>query len=333
MGAAGLRAPATFVRQHLVVRNHSPILSQQGKRMTDFLSLCIADVPLAVHWEETADLDPLEPGYESFRGRTQKGQEAIHIQIHPELPDSWDIDKFEKIYASGQSWSLFRNGTDHLLAIDPPEFKQLPLCAARFNHQALNEVDIHYNRLVVKEADGRRFIPNPFSYPLDRLLMMYILAEREGVMMHAAGVEIDGKGYIFPGRSGTGKSTLSRKFVSRRGPVVLNDERVVVRKIDGEFNAFGTPWPGDAEIAVNRGLPLSGIFFIHHGARDRIREIQPGEALKRLLPLSSIPWFDPERMSRVLLFCEDLISRVPSYDLYFTPDGVVDMMEGFGSYA
>jgi hypothetical protein len=333
MEAVGLVAPATFVRQHLVTRNHSTILSQQGKRMMDFLSLCIADVPLAVHWEETADLVPLEPGYESFRGRTPKGQEAIHIQVHPELPSSWDIDKFEKIYASGQSWSLFRNGTDHLLAIDPPEFKQLPLCVARFNHQALNEVDTHYNRLAVKETGGRRLIPNPFSYPLDRLLMMYIFAERAGVMMHAAGVDIDGKGYIFPGKSGKGKSTLSRQFVSKKGPVVLSDERIAVRKINGEFKTFGTPWPGDAEIAVNRGVPLSGICFIHHGSHNRIREIESGEAAKRLLSLATIPWFDPEMMTKTLNFCEDLISHVPSYDLLFTPDGVVDIMEEFASHA
>ena len=301
--------------------------------MTDPFSLCIADIPLAIYGEDTADIGPLDPGYESFRGRTQKGKEAVHIQVHPGLPDSWDIEKLIKIYASGQSWSLLRNGTDYFLAIDPPEFKQLPLCTAQFNPQTLKVVDICYNRIAVKDTGGRHFIPNPFSYPLDRLLMMYLLAEKEGVMIHAAGVEIDGKGYIFPGRSGMGKSTLSREFVSRKGPVVLNDERVAVRKINDEFKTFGTPWPGDAAIAVNRGVPLSGIFFIHHGTHNRIREIMPGEALKRLLPLSSIPWFDPERMSRVLLFCEKLISQVPIYELYFTPAGVVGIMEEFASHA
>ncbi len=301
--------------------------------MTDFLSLCIADVPLAIHWEGAADLSPLEPGFGAFRGGTPKGMEVIHIRIHPELLDSSDIDTFEKIYASGQSWSLFLNGTEHLLAVDPPEFKQLPLYTARFNHQALNRVDIHCNRLAVKEDGSRLFIPNPFSYPLDRLLMTYILAGREGIMMHAAGADIDGKGYIFPGKSGKGKSTLSRQFVSKEGPVVLNDERVAVRKINGEFKAFGTPWPGDAGIAVNRGLPLSGIFFIHHGPRNRIREIESGEAIKRLLPLATIPWYDPEVMTKTLLFCEDLVSHVPSYDFHFTPEGVADVMKEFASHA
>ena len=327
----GLQGFAISVRMGLAAPDRSPGFSTFSP-MTDTIHLHIADVSISFTWDPPEGLEDFDPHYRSFCNGAGNGQKSIPVHIHPQLPESLDIGELERIYASGQTWSLFRRRVDHFLVLDPPEFKKDPLCVAWFR-QPIEEVEIFYNPRAFREWNGRRFIPNPWSYPLDRLLMSYFLAEREGTMMHAAGVDIDGKGYIFSGKSGNGKSTLSRQFLSKKGPVVLNDERVAVRKINGEIKTFGTPWPGDAEIAVNRGLPLSGIFFIHHGTHNRIREIDSGEAVKRLLPLATIPWYDPEMMTKTLLFCEDLISHVPSYDLHFTPDGVVDVMEEFASYA
>ncbi len=300
--------------------------------MTGDFHLRIADVSISFTWDSLTAPEEFDPHYQSFCASSGNGQKPIPVRIQPQLPESLDIGKLERIYASGQTWSLFRKQTDYFLVLDPPKFKEDPLCVARFR-RPIEDVEIFCNPKVFRMRNGRRFIPNPWSYPMDRLLTSYFLAEREGTLMHAAGIDIEGKGYIFPGKSGNWKTTLSRRFVSAEGPVVLSDERVAVRKVNGEFKAFGTPWPGDAEIAMNRGLPLSGIFFIHHGARNRISEIDSGEAVKRLLSLATIPWYDPEMMTRALLFCEDLLSHVPCYDFHFTPDGVVNVMKEFASHA
>jgi hypothetical protein len=52
--------------------------------------------------------------------------------------------------------------------------------------------------------------------------------------------------------------------------------------------------------------------------------------LERLLPVVSIPWYDKEKMMSILSFCEDLISNIPSYELYFKPDAeVVNVIERY----
>jgi len=295
--------------------------------MTDFINLCIADICLAVSCQD-AVLQDLDSSYRSFYGNAREGRQRIDIRIYPELPNLFDIEKLEKIFDTEQSWSMFRKGADCFIAINPQGFKTNPICVARFD-SSLKEVQIYCNNAGTG-IDGKKSIINPFCYPLDRLLMMYILAKKEGAMLHAAGVIINGKGYIFPGSSGAGKSTLSRQFSSDKDSAVLTDERVIVRKFNGKIKVFGTPWPGEAGIAVNRSAPLSDIFFIHHGTENKIKEIKPGEALQRLLPVTSIPWYDPEIMTKILHFCEDLISRVSTYELYFTPDDrVIDFLEEF----
>jgi len=72
------------------------------------------------------------------------------------------------------------------------------------------------------------------------------------------------------------------------------------------------------------------MFFITQGTSNRIEEITVKQALKRLLPVTSIPWYDREIMSEILTFCEDLISGVPIYELYFKPSvEVVDLFKEF----
>jgi hypothetical protein len=158
---------------------------------------------------------------------------------------------------------------------------------------------------------------------------MYALAGRKGACIHSSAVDLNGKGYLFPGRSGAGKSTISRSFISKNH-TVLSDDRVVVRKIGDTFRCFGTPWAGDAEIAQNRSLPLHGIFFIIHGNENRLEKIKPAEAFEKLMPVTSIPWYDEKVMSDILSFCEDMVMNVPAYELHFRPDNeVVDFLEKF----
>jgi serine kinase of HPr protein (carbohydrate metabolism regulator) len=148
--------------------------------------------------------------------------------------------------------------------------------------------------------------------------MMHILAGNQGFIIHAAGVQIGGSGYIFPGKSGAGKSTLTRQFAGRPGTGLLSDDRVAVRRIGGCFHAFGTPWPGEGKVAVNGRVPLAGIFFILKGSRNEIKEITTRTALERLLPVVSVPWYDRDVMAGILSFFEELVSRVPVYEMLFT---------------
>ena len=56
------------------------------------------------------------------------------------------------------------------------------------------------------------------------------LAERGGVIVHAAGAVVQGGALVFLGASGAGKSTLSRMFLEAGlGAALLSDDRVILR--------------------------------------------------------------------------------------------------------
>ncbi len=283
-----------------------------------------------------------DPSYQLFFRQVNRGENKnvnVRVRIELEREDKLnpkELAKMTKVFDSEQSWSISRDRETkdvYWIVLHPPNHKK-PLWAAQFNRD-ISEVTVYCSPQISTKKDGKMVISNPFRYPLDQLLLMYILAQNHGAVIHAAGIEISGRGFIFPGRSGAGKSTLSRLFTARddqKNLEVFSDERMVIRKINGIFTAFGTPWSGEAQIARNKSITLYGIFFLHHGTDggNRIKKIKPQEALEKLLPVTSIPWYDREVMPNVLHFCEDLISNIPCFDLHFTPGiEVVKCLEEF----
>jgi hypothetical protein len=252
---------------------------------------------------------------------------SFAIDVSLEIKDFPSFEELTEIFEGNGSWSMFRTGDEYYLTLNPFAADGSE-CITRFE-LPLEKAIVYCARMDILEVEGKRMVQNPFTYPLDQLLLTFALAQKEGALIHSSGVDFHGRGFIFSGRSGAGKSTLSRNF-ALKGYEVLSDDRIVVRRIDNSFRIFGTPWSGEAGIARNKDLPLDGIFFIRHGTEHVIKKITPTEAVERLMPVTSIPWFDEKIMLSILSFCEDVVSHVPAYELSFTPDiGVVDLFEKF----
>jgi len=294
----------------------------------DLTQFVIAGLRLKIWGNASMTLQELEPAYKPFLTKEDEDTETISIEIRVSSKDIPSTETLDRFFDSGQSWSMFRDDQEYWIAFHPPTFKQ-PLWLARTN-SGFTSVTVYCSDKLVSRRNGETVLSNPVCYPLDQILLMYLLAQRGGVLVHAAGIEINGQGFIFPGKSGAGKSTLTRQFAAREPIGLLSDDRMVVRKMDGVLRAFGTPWPGEAKIAVNKSVPLAGMFFIEHGSKNAIKEIRPQAALERLLPVISVPWYDQETFPKILVFCEELISRVPAYEFHFEPTHeAVDAFEAF----
>jgi hypothetical protein len=273
-------------------------------------------------------IEPQSISYQPFFvEKTFSGTGSLTIDIILEIKNFPSTEGLTEIFEDCGSWSMFKKGIEYSLVLNP-SLQDGPECIARFNPR-FEKVTVYCGDIDIVGVAGKKYVRNPFSYPLDQLLLMYALAEREGALVHALGVDLHGRGYMLSGRSGAGKSTLSRKF-ALEGYEVLSDDRIVVRKINSEFRMFGTPWSGEAGIAKNKDLLLHGIFFIHHGEENFIRKISPAEAVERLMPVTSIPWFDETIMTKILTFCEELVSSCPTYDLFFRPD--IDLQDTFKEF-
>jgi hypothetical protein len=299
--------------------------------MADLMNMEIAGVNFVFSCRDSVILQEFPPVYQPFLKKAASGNGSLTLHIRLELNGIPDTGEMTKIFDTDQSWSMYRNNHEYFMALNPPVLQRQTVWLARIN-ESFSKTIVYCSGLLRKKTESGIKVISPVLYPLDQLLLIHVLAQNQGALIHAAGMALRGKGYIFAGRSGAGKSTLTRQFIEGKGFDLLSDDRIAVRKIDAKFMAYGTPWPGDAGIADNKGVPLAGIFFISHGDSNRMEPMTPQQALERLMPVTSIPWYHEKIMTRVLCFCEDLISNAPAYELFFKPDTeVVDVFKRFVS--
>ncbi len=104
-------------------------------------------------------------------------------------------------------------------------------------------------------------------------------------LFHGSCVAVDGQGYLFTAKSGTGKSThvrLWRELLGDRA-VMINDDKPLIRIRDGVPEVCGTPWDGKHRLSTNARVPLKAVCILERSAVNRIRRISAAEAFPTLL--------------------------------------------------
>ena len=96
------------------------------------------------------------------------------------------------------------------------------------------------------------------------LLFAFASAPYAALEMHASVVTRGGRGFLFLGRSGTGKSTHSRLWLEHiSGTELLNDDNPVLRIVDGVARVFGSPWSGKTPCYKAQDAPVGAIVRLH----------------------------------------------------------------------
>ena len=149
-----------------------------------------------------------------------------------------------------------------------------------------------------------------------------VLPAFDGLYLHASAVVLDGKAYLFSGHSGAGKSTHTRLWQQVFGPDarVINDDKPALRRIDGRWIAYGTPWCGKDGINLNEKAPIAGICYLKKGQKNEIRRLSKREAMERILAQTIRKFPDTERLDKLLSLLEQLLTEIPVYELENLPE-------------
>lgn len=155
------------------------------------------------------------------------------------------------------------------------------------------------------------------------LMVLYALAtaNKQTALFHSSVVSCDGRGYMFLGKSGTGKSTHSRLWLQHiAGTELVNDDNPVVRRMADGFYVFGSPWSGKTPCYRNVSYPLGGIVQLSQAPYNAIRRLRSIEAYAALVPSISGKRWD-KQVAEGLHETENLLAmEVKVWHLECLPD-------------
>ena len=153
------------------------------------------------------------------------------------------------------------------------------------------------------------------SLALYRKFLEYAI-NRNTIILHCSALAAFNEAYLFTAPSGTGKSTHAKLWreVFNDGVVMINDDKPVIRLVDGEFYVYGTPWNGKHRIDSNVRAKIKGICHLKRGKENSIKEISPREMVMVLINQTLRPETE-KQAEKFLEMLDKLLLSVKSYEL------------------
>ena len=160
------------------------------------------------------------------------------------------------------------------------------------------------------------------------LMVLYAIATAslDTLLFHSAVVKYQERGYMFLGKSGTGKSTHARLWLKyNEGSELLNDDNPVVRIYtanDGKAYAkvFGSPWSGKTPCYKNDECELGGLVLLAQAPYNEISRLRTVQAYAAIHPCISGKRWERSIADGLHKAENMLVAKVPVWYLECLPD-------------
>ncbi|HEX8619655.1 MAG TPA: hypothetical protein VF911_18890 [Thermoanaerobaculia bacterium] len=243
---------------------------------------------------------------------------APDLDLTVRVMDAPPPDGGELVFESESVWRMLRDGDTLRIECRSEAFGDTPYKVAIF--------DTAFTRGTILMRDDVLEL-NPLDYPLDEVVIANLLGRGRGVELHSCGViDRNGRGQLFVGVSGAGKTTTARLWADDAAGIV-SDDRVVVREEDGAMWMYGTPWHGEAELSLATRVPLAGVYLLVQAEKNALRPLSHAAAVAGLFRCTFPLFYDAAALDFSLSFLARLAELVPVRELHFTRDrAAVDLI-------
>ena len=190
----------------------------------------------------------------------------------------------------------------------------------------ITQSDIEFERAKSAAEDRKEGIPVRYFTDeyLETLAVYRKIAEQmsscDTILFHGSVIAVDGEGYLFTAKSGTGKSTHARLWREVFGDraVMVNDDKPLLRITKDGVIAYGTPWDGKHRLSSNTSVPLRGICILERSAKNHIVRLDSKEQLRSAYPMmvqQTHKSSNPASARKTMELIDKLVEVVPIYRL------------------
>lgn len=271
------------------------------------IPITIADILI----ELTSPLSAAELGIEerlgTFIGTSENPQARLSLRWEEsETPPS---PRGELIYDPGSIWKMYYDAHNYYAKMTYDSEEQ----AAQ--NQSLLRANPAWDDLTLTEQRNKAKWQSLLNIGAGELILRTAILFTGGLVFHSAGLDDNGKGIVFVGHAGVGKSTQMGFWNQEPGVIAMNDDRVAVRVGETGTMCYGTPWGGTADIARNHAAPLAALIVLEQSPENVITRLSPAEAAPLLAPRSFLPYWDKNLMARAMTNLNAILGHVPVYRL------------------
>lgn len=144
--------------------------------------------------------------------------------------------------------------------------------------------------------------------------------QRHIIYLHSSLIDFQGRGLMFLGPSGIGKTTQAELWNKYRDALIINGDVVFVQETEAAFLGWGTPWHGSSPYCENASVPVHAMVVLKQSSENSIRELTGFEKVTAVSTSVFYPRWLENGMELCLETLDHFLSRVPVYELSCRPD-------------
>ncbi|MBI5099225.1 MAG: hypothetical protein HZB30_08285 [Nitrospirae bacterium] len=286
------------------------------------INIKIGDILFSISSENGMSIDTcLKPFFTVADSRSHADCNMRLISNRPQIKNLKSKISNHKLFEADTTWGLYSGQkaavSDQRSAVRTENLLTIPSLKNGSRRRLFAEFDNDFrNGTVYFHKEGENY----FLYPFLELLTINLLAESNGVLLHASCIDDNGSGYLFLGHSGAGKSTIANIWNEEKGIRILSDDRVIVSLSEEGLIAHGTPWHGTANYAINASVPVRKVFFISHSVINSAIKINGIKATSELVRNAFLTFWDKQRMEYSTETLMQISQKAGMFSLGFYPD-------------
>ena len=139
--------------------------------------------------------------------------------------------------------------------------------------------------------------------------------QRKMLQLHASLVDDHGRGVVFLGPSGIGKTTQAERWMEHRGASILNGDMVFLQQTEDGFLGWGTPWHGSSPYCLNASVPVKALVVLKQAPENRLRELTGFEKVAEVSGSVFYPTWLEGGMELCAATLDRLLTDLPVYRL------------------
>ena len=135
------------------------------------------------------------------------------------------------------------------------------------------------------------------------------------LQLHCATIDDGGRGVLFLGPSGIGKTTQAERWAEFRGASILNGDIGFVQRTGQGYLAWGTPWHGSSPYCLNASVPVKALVVLKQAPENRLRELTGFEKVSEIAGSVFYPTWLEDGMELCTDTLNHLLTDLPVYRL------------------
>jgi hypothetical protein len=264
--------------------------------------ISIADIQIELRTPLSATELKIDKKFEHFLQRKKKVTSDVVINWREQLDLIPPPGRL--IYDPGSIWRMYKTDEAVYVVIKYPR---------KYSSSSLMCINDNWSDIHLSEHRVSSEWKSHVQTGAGELILRTNILLKGGLVFHASGIDDNGRGILFVGHSGAGKSTQIKFWNKLPGVVPMSDDRIAVRLFENEVICYGTPWGGSANISSNHNAPVSAIILLQQASQNKIIQLSASKAAPLLFTKTFLPFWSDNLMNLVSSNLNRLLTKVPVY--------------------